>query len=166
LKKFLRYNSEEKRDLAKGLIVQMDSLLCLNYATQQYISKVLEITESHPDSRAQRMIELAPGVVTVACRDSLNGGINSYFDMNRWKVDQAKLEKGGCPGSLHYIFEGKRVGTLQLSGAFSDDYWGDFQDSYRVMREILEPINETTFHDKSQEVDLKGLLNNKISKVY
>jgi hypothetical protein len=121
----------------------------------EYISKVLEITESHPDSRALRMVELAPGVVTVVCYDPVSGGIDSYFDMDRWEVDQDKLANRGNPRALHYIFDSKRIGTLQGSDTSGRD---NCQESYWVMKGILKPVNGSTFHDEPQVVDLEGRL--------
>ena len=115
----------------------------------EYIRRVLEITESHPDSKAVRMVELAPGVVTV---DHLDATIESYLDMSQWKVNKANLERGGNPLALHYIFQDKRIGVLQGVDTSGRD---NYQESYEVMRAILKPTRGLIFHHEPHIVDLE-----------
>ena len=146
------WSSGKKLKPKRSLMRKIGEIMILD---NEYISRVLKITESHPDSKAVRMVELAPGVVTVACKDALCGGINSYFDMDRWEWPNGADVRG-----LHYIFNDKRIGTLQVSDALSEDYLGDFQRSFSIMKRMLKPVNGTTFHDEPHIINLGDYLSN------
>jgi len=144
IKAFLSHPATEKR---RVIIPAID---------YDFVDRVLGITESHHDNRVQRMIELAPGVVTVRCRDPLNGGIESYFDLAKWKGPAERTVRG-----LHYIHADKGIGTLQVANAFSvDDYNRIFQETLDIMKEMLRSTNGTQFRHRSKEVNLKGRLSN------
>ena len=114
----------------------------------EFINRVLEITQSHPDSKAREMFELAPGVVNVFSADADK---DVFFDNRRWEYDEKKGY--GDPGAIYKGWARRGIYKIQ------QDWSCSTEKLYRVVRHDLIPRNpKLKFHDEPIKVDLEERL--------